>query len=106
MKPYGMRVGTLLLSGLLLATTASAQEEAEPDLGRYQLFMGEYTTGLRTGETPERSLFRIDTVTGTVWIGKQIQYLDKKSGKQVFQRYWEPFEQYVTELTPPAPPKP
>lgn len=67
------------------------------EAGRYQLFEGQYSIApARAGEVPERQLFRIDTVTGEVWIGKQVQFTDKKSNRLVQQRYWEPFEQYLT----------
>lgn len=66
------------------------------EVGRYQLFDGQYAvTSLKGPETAEKHLFKLDSVTGTVWVGKQIQYLDRKSGRVIQQRYWEPFEQYL-----------
>ena len=67
------------------------------EAGRYQLFEGQYSIApVKAGDVPERQLFRIDTVTGEVWIGKQVQFTDRKSNRLVQQRYWEPFEQYLT----------
>ena len=67
------------------------------DVGRYRLFDGQYAASAITGEqTSERHLFKIDSVTGSVWVGRQVQFVDKKSGRLVQQRYWEPFEQYLT----------
>ena len=65
--------------------------------GRYRLLDGQYVAGSLSGEqTSERHLFKLDSVTGNVWIGRQVQFIDKKSGRLVQQRYWEPFEQYLT----------
>ena len=65
--------------------------------GRYRLFDGQYAASSLSGEqTSERHLFKLDSVTGNVWIGRQVQFIDKKSGRLVQQRYWEPFEQYLT----------
>jgi len=70
---------------------------APPEIGRYHLLEGQYVASSLSGEqTSERHLFKLDTVTGSVWVGKQVQYVDKKSGRLVQQRYWEPFEQYLT----------
>jgi len=108
MKRPGQLICALVLSGMFAAAVpAFAAETDVDDVGRYQLFIGEYNIRLPNGENLERNLFRIDTLTGDVWIGKQTQYTDKQTGKQVLQRYWEPFEQYVTEpiLTVPPPAK-
>ena len=86
------------------ATIVSAAQPAS-DVGRFQLFDGQYAvTSLKGPEVAERHLFRMDTVTGMVWVGKQVQYVDRKSGKVVQQRYWEPFEQYLEgqQVTVPA----
>lgn len=106
MKHPGSLFRMLVLSGILaMAAPAVATDNDASEVGRFQLFMGEYSIRLPNGESLERNIFRLDTVTGDVWIGKQTQYTDKKTGKQVLQRYWEPFEQYVTEpiLTVPPP---
>ncbi len=86
----------------MLASAAEEEllTEAAPanvsEIGRYRLFDGQFAvTTLKGPDSAERHLFRIDTVTGNVWIGKQIQYVDKKSGRMVQQRYWELFEQYI-----------
>ncbi len=108
MKRPGQLIRALVLSVIFAAAVpAFAANNDADDVGRYQLFIGEYNIRLPNGESLERNLFRIDTVSGEVWIGKQAQYTDKQTGKQVLQRYWEPFEQYVTEpiLTVPPPAK-
>lgn len=100
----------LMLSVLLPFSTALALEEASgvspapaAEVGRYQLFESQFfVTTVNGPQTPEKHMLRIDTATGEVWIGKQTQYMDKKSGKLVQQRYWEPFEHYL-EAIPPAP---
>lgn len=67
------------------------------DVGRYHLLEGQYMASSLSGEqTAERHLFKLDSVTGSVWVGRQVQFVDKKSGRLVQQRYWEPFEQYLT----------
>jgi opacity protein-like surface antigen len=98
---------------LLLATAlpASAEDETDtdapyaaalPEIGRYRLFDGQYSVSSYKGpDSFERHLFKLDTVSGQVWIGKQAQYVDRKTGRVVQQRYWEPFEQYLE--APPAP---
>lgn len=79
-----------------LPVPAVAEPQPTVEIGRYQLFDGQYSvTSLKGPEVADRHLFRLDTVTGMVWIGKQVQYVDKRSGKVLQQRYWEPFEQYL-----------
>ena len=74
------------------------------EIGRYQLFESQFAIGTVKGpESAEKNLLKIDTATGEVWIGKQTQYLDKKTGKLIQQRYWEPFEHYL-EAQPFSPP--
>jgi len=85
---------------LLPELAATAQPVSE--VGRYRLFDGQlYVASLKGPDAPERHLLKIDTVTGQTWIGKQVQYVDKK-GKVVQQRYWELFEQYL-EAPPSVP---
>ncbi|MBT0663899.1 hypothetical protein KI809_06245 [Geobacter pelophilus] len=87
------------------AQSLESQAVVQPvsEVGRYQLFDSQFSVAsLKGPELSEKNLFRIDTVTGTVWIGKQAQYIDRKSGKVIQQRYWEPFEQYL-EGQAPAP---
>lgn len=97
----------VMLLSLLPAAPACSQEElpaeqaetaAMPasEVGRYQLFDAQYTvTSPKGAEPSEKQLFKLDTATGSVWIGKQVQYIDKRTGRLVQQRYWEPFEQYL-----------
>jgi hypothetical protein len=85
---------------LVAATPAVVQPVSE--VGRYQLFDGELkVTSLKEPDVSERHLLKIDTVTGQTWIGKQMQYIDKK-GKVILQRYWEPFDQYIESAPAPA----
>jgi hypothetical protein len=103
--------GILLASCLFCAVPALAVDELAPppapvvpqstsavlsEIGRYQLFESQFSVGTVKGpESAEKNLLKIDTATGEVWIGKQTQYMDKKSGKLIQQRYWEPFEHYL-----------
>lgn len=101
---------TLIACTLLFAVPALAVDELAPpapvvpqtvafaasEIGRYQLFESQFAVGTVKGpENAERNLLKIDTATGEVWIGKQTQYMDKKTGKLIQQRYWEPFEHYL-----------
>jgi len=67
------------------------------DVGRYQLFQGEYPfTNLKGEQYWEKALFKIDTVTGEVWMGSVVQVMDMKkvnSGWQIGQ--WNKFEHEV-----------
>ena len=109
------RLSLLLFVALSVSTPLFAQEEPQSEedsfsapfgeIGRYQLFEGQFAViSPKEPERAEKHLYRVDTATGKVWIGKQVQYLDKKTGRQVQQRYWEPFEQYL-EAPPAAPAK-
>ncbi|HSR36847.1 MAG TPA: hypothetical protein VLL73_06655 [Desulfurivibrionaceae bacterium] len=108
----------LIACALLIATPVLAVDELAPpppvipqqavaspsDIGRYQLFESQFSIGTLKGpENAEKNLLKIDTATGEVWIGKQTQYMDKKTGKLIQQRYWEPFEHYL-EAQPFNPP--
>ncbi len=105
MQKVRLIISTLFALSMFTALPAAANEEetfadAAPtpvsEVGRYRFFDGQFAvTTLKGPDIAERHLFRIDSVTGTVWIGKQIQYIDKKSGRVVQQRYWELFEQYI-----------
>ena len=64
------------------------------EVGRYQLFQGQYRfINIKGEQYWNKALFKIDTVTGEVWIGSQDQYRDPKTGKAFQIRNWEPFEQ-------------
>jgi hypothetical protein len=103
----------LLALPFIAAAENGAEDEVTPEqrdvyqpaseVGRYRLFDGQLVVGsLKGPEVAERQLMKIDTVTGQVWIGKQVQYVDRR-GKVVQQRYWEPFEQYLEAPPTPAP---
>lgn len=100
---------TLFLLSLPLPLPAEETKGPHPDVGRYQLMEGQFPiTTLKGNETSERQLLKIDTATGEVWIGRQTQYVDKRTGRIVQQRYWEPFEHYLeaVQQTPPQPGRP
>lgn len=115
-----MRIVFFFLPAILILSftppaIASAPEQVQEELlpepqtmqpasevGRYRLFDGQLSVVNQKGpDLPERHLLKIDTVTGQTWIGKQVQYLDKK-GKVIQQRYWEPFEQYLESPASPV----
>jgi len=115
-RPLSLLIVSLFLAAPLFAqegekTESLPQPEEDSfsapfgEIGRYQLFEGQFAViSPKEPERAEKHLYRVDTATGKVWIGKQVQYLDKKTGRQVQQRYWEPFEQYL-EAPPAAPAK-
>jgi hypothetical protein len=85
-----------------LVSTPTAALQPVSEVGRYRLFDGQLAVATLKGpDVSERHLLKIDTVTGQTWIGKQIQYVDKK-GKVIQQRYWEQFEQYLEASASPA----
>lgn len=108
----------ILCALLLVASPVLAVDELAPppapvsqtvvtasEIGRFQLFESQFAVGTVKGpENAEKNLLKIDTATGEVWIGKQTQYMDKKSGKLIQQRYWEPFEHYLEAQPFSAPP--
>jgi len=62
-------------------------------IGRYQLFQGEYKFVNDKGqEFWEKALFKIDTATGQVWIGEQNTYKDRDDPTMMVQtRGWVDF---------------
>ena len=79
-----------LLSCFYVISTSYAGEN-----GRYQLFQGEYQfVNLKGEQFWSKALFKIDTVTGEVWIGDQWQWIDNK-GKATQKRAWRPFEEEI-----------
>lgn len=96
----------VMLTLLLVSCAAQAQESAPSRpttsaASRYQLFQGEYYfINLRGEGRWSKALFRIDTATGQVWIGEQIQSVDA-TGRAVQKRFWQPFEQEL-EIPPEA----
>lgn len=67
------------------------------NVGRYQLFQGEYQfINLKGEEFWSKALFKIDTVTGKIYICKSDQILGKylKRDGEAYQRsYCQDFEQ-------------
>ncbi|MGO9894567.1 MAG: hypothetical protein ACLPX8_10195 [Bryobacteraceae bacterium] len=63
----------LLIAALILIAVLGAQTKQPPpssQIGRYQLFSGEHDMGLEGGMSTEKSILRIDTVTGNTdeWV--------------------------------------
>ena len=86
-----LRIGIIFILSLFFANTTSYAEET----GRYQLFQGEYQfVNLKGEQFWSKGLFKIDTVTGEVWIGDQWQWIDNK-GKATQKRDWRPFEEEI-----------
>jgi hypothetical protein len=85
-----------------VAQTAPAVTTQVADSGRYQLFMGEFPFTNLDGELYwNKALFRIDTVTGKVWIAESLQFIDPRDGKAVQRRRWVEFEEQI-RFTPPT----
>lgn len=96
--------GAICLLLALMATPGAAQTPAAPvsDSGRYQLFMGEFPFTNLDGELYwNKALFRIDTVSGKVWIAESLQFIDPRDGKAVQRRRWVEFEEQI-RFTPPT----
>ena len=72
-----------------------ADKGLSTEVGRYQLFQGEYQFINSKGEGYwSKGLFKIDTATGKVWIARSIQ--SKDSVGQVIQKTgWTLFEEEV-----------
>lgn len=91
-KRIVLKISTILF--LLLSFFAIGTSYAQ-ETGRYQLFQGEYQfVNLKGQEFWSKALFKIDTVTGEVWIGDQWQWIDHK-GKAIQKRAWRPFEEEI-----------
>ena len=116
MTRFPLLLPSILALLLALPSVSAAEDEQQPEellplpqtiqpvseVGRYGLFDGQLVVvSLKGPDVVERHLMKIDTVTGQTWIGKQVQYVDRK-GKVVQHRYWEPFEQYIEGAAPPA----
>ena len=87
-----------------MATPGMAQTAVVPvsDAGRYQLFMGEFPFTNLDGELYwNKALFRIDTISGKVWIAESLQFIDPRDGKAVQRRRWVEFEEQI-RFTPPT----
>jgi hypothetical protein len=62
------------------------------------LFQGDYQfVNFRGQEFRQRALLKIDTATGEVWIGEQMQ-VPQKDGRVIQTRSWRPFNE-ETELS-------
>jgi hypothetical protein len=90
-------VALLGLSGCQMP--ASRNEQAlplvppSPPPGRYQLFQGNYQfMNLRGEQFRAQALLKIDTATGVVWIGEQMQ-VTEKDGRSFQRRFWRLFEE-------------
>jgi hypothetical protein len=89
-------------AGAALAQTAPTATAQVADSGRYQLFMGEFPFTNLDGELYwNKALFRIDTISGKVWIAESLQFIDPRDGKAVQRRRWVEFEEQI-RFTPPT----
>jgi hypothetical protein len=83
---------TLLCCAAIYAQQGKQLTTTPSTAGRYQLFQGEYQfINYKGQEYWLKALFRIDTETGAVWIGNQVQTTDNQD-KVTQTRYWEAFE--------------
>jgi hypothetical protein len=81
-----------------VSTAQAVPSPATLPAGRYALFQGDYQfINFRGQEFRQRALLKIDTVTGDVWIGEQMQ-VPQKDGRVVQTRSWRPFNE-ETELS-------
>lgn len=84
-------IAVMVTLSMFVGVNASYAEET----GRYQLFQGEYQfVNLKGEEFWSKALFKVDTVTGKVWIGNQLQWVDD-NGKAKQKRTWRPFEEEI-----------
>ena len=95
-------VGAIALFLALVTQVAAQTATPVSDSGRYQLFMGEFPFTNLDGELYwNKALFRIDTVSGKVWIAESLQFIDPRDGKAVQRRRWVEFEEQI-RFTPPT----
>jgi hypothetical protein len=77
----------------------SLPASAANDVGRFQLFQGEYRfINLKGEEHWSRALFKVDTTTGKIYICEQDQVLGKhinKKGESYQRRYCVDFDQDI-----------
>lgn len=90
----------ITMLALLFATfshSVFAKERQDSNIGRYQLFQGEYSFINIKGEQHwSRALFKIDTATGKMFICEQWQIDGKyqnKDGQLIQRRTCKPFEE-------------
>lgn len=83
----GLAVGLLLASSPIAAETSAARDSARGtrEVGRYQLFQGEYTTyDLKKQQTyTHHAVFHIDTATGRV-----MRYVNKIDEDGNYNESW------------------
>src|SRR5262245_31412576 len=97
-------IGLWLALGATMAEAQTPPTAALPmsESGRYQLFMGEFPFTNLDGELYwNKALFRIDTISGKVWIAESLQFIDPRDGKAVQRRRWVEFEEQI-RFTPPT----
>ena len=99
MRNYAI-TGACFLLITLSAELACAQGRSQPDdVGRYQLFQGQYRfINLKGEEHWLRALFKIDTKTGKLFIceGNQIDgKFEKKEGQLIQRQSCKPFEDEI-----------
>jgi len=81
----------------VFSNSAFAQEKQSSNIGRYQLFQGEYSfINIKGEQHLSRALFKIDTVTGKMFICEQLQIDGKyqnKEGQLIQRRTCKAFEE-------------
>lgn len=94
-----MRVALLLILLLASSVTYAQGQRTNPTSGRFQLFQGEYQFINLKGEARwSRALFKLDTVTGDIFICEQHQIDGRhlrpaQVGKMVQRRSCHPFDE-------------
>jgi len=95
MKKFFIVIFILFIAAF--SNSVFAKEKQDSNIGRYQLFQGEYSFINIKGEQHwTRALFKIDTATGKMFICEQWQIDGKytnKDGQLVQTRTCKPFEE-------------
>jgi hypothetical protein len=95
-----MKLRLLFITGFAIITTANITYPADQlhkeniGVGRYQLFQGEYKfVNIKGEEHNIRELFKIDTVTGKLYVCDGWQLPGKKAGEIIQRKECRPFEE-------------
>ena len=92
-----MDIRNAIYVGIALTIFAVSTAQAEGNVGRYQLFQGEYPfINLKGEEHWSKALIKLDTATGKMYVCQQDQVLGKyleREGEAYQRRYCREFEQ-------------
>ena len=82
----------------LIMVPSAVLAQTKDQVGRWQLFQGEYRFVNIEGEQHwSRALFKLDTSTGKLYECQEWQYDDPKQEDMIIQRTWcEPFDKELT----------